>query len=553
VSTSIAQCALMPVLLALLVLVTGTGGAQTTRGRSAPAKPETPATRPERTAYRETSRYDDVVAFIREVDAKSPRIHVTTFGYSFEGRLLPLVVVGDVPDGSPAAVRKSGKTRVYLQGNIHAGEVEGKEALQMLLRELARGDHARWLQSLVLLIAPIYNADGNERVHMSERNLQNGPVGGVGQRPNAQDLDLNRDHMKLESPEARSLMWLLREYDPHVGVDLHTTNGSFHAYQLTYAPPLHPNTAPRIVGWLRTDWLPSITRAIKAKDGWDFYYYGNVQGEPGTPTRGWYTFDHRPRFNNNYLGLRNRIAILSEAYSYLPFDERIAVTRRFVIEILDYARQHAAEIRQVVEEADHASVVGQTLALRARTRRAPEPVDVLMGGVRRGTHPYTGAVTLQRTDERRVERMAEWGTFEPTDSDRAPAAYLVPPELTRVVELLETHGVRLARLLADVSIEVEEFRVESNRITERPFQGHRERTLAGTYSQSTKMVAAGTVVVRMDQPLARVIFTLLEPRSDDGVANWNVLDDVLEKMDKGGIYPIRRTFASELAAERSGG
>lgn len=536
-----------PASLSLIaVLISGSAHAQT--------QTQSPSTRPERTAHRETSRYDDVMAFVREVDAKSPKIHLTQFGYTFEGKSLPLLVVGEgLADASAEAVKKSGKTRVYIQGNIHGGEVEGKEAVQMLLRELARGEHADWLQSMVLLIAPIYNADGNDRVRMSERNAQNGPIGGVGTRANAQDLDLNRDHMKLESPEARSLMSLLNAYDPHLAIDLHTTNGSYHAYHLTYSLPLHPNTAPKIVDWLRGDWLPSITKTIKAKDGWDFYYYGNLQPEPGSAggsggaQRSWVTFDHRPRFNNNYLGLRNRLAILSEAYSYLPFDERIAVTRRFVIEILDFAKTRGAEIRRVVEDADKASIVGQTLAVRAKTKRGSE-VDILLGGVKHVAHPYTGAEMLQRTDERKVERMPEWGTFEATDTERAPTAYLVPAELTKVIELLEAHGAKVTRLKADTPIETEEFVIATTDVAPRAFQNHRERTVTGAYRPSAaKSQPAGTVVVPMNQPLARVIFTLLEPRSDDGVVNWNVLDDVMEKFERtdgGRVYPIRRTFTA---------
>src|SRR5215813_5232629 len=198
-----------------------------------------PQTRAERTDYRETSRYDDVMAFVRDVVASAPQtMRLTTFGYTFEGKPLPLIVVGHVTAATADAVKQSGKTRIYLQGNIHAGEVEGKEALQMLLRELAHGEHAAWLQSSVLLIAPIYNGDGNDHVKMSERNAQNGPIGGVGTRENGQGYELNRDHMKLETPEARSFAELLRDWDPQLAVDLHTTNGTYHAYQLTYAPPL---------------------------------------------------------------------------------------------------------------------------------------------------------------------------------------------------------------------------------------------------------------------------------------------------------------------------
>ena len=517
----------------------------------APAK--SPQTRAERTDYRETSRYDDVMAFIREVVASSPQtMRLTTFGYTFEGKPLPLVIVGRVSAATPEAVKQSGKTRIYLQGNIHAGEVEGKEALQMLLRELAHGEHASWLQSSVLLIAPIYNADGNDHVKMTERNAQNGPIGGVGTRENAQGFDLNRDHMKLETPEARSIAALFRDWDPHVAVDLHTTNGTYHAYQLTYAPPLHPNTAAPIVDWLRNDWLPSITKNIKTKDGWDFYYYGNLEGgetsrrgpsaPPADPARerGWYTFDHRPRFNNNYIGLRNRIAILSEAYSYLPFRDRVAVTRRFVIEILDYAQQHAAEIRKRIVDIDAQNLVGSTLALRAKLQRAPEPVDILLGEVKHVHHPYTGATMLQRLDVKKVERLPEYGTFAPSETEKVPPAYLVPASLDRVVDLLEAHGIRFAPLAAERSLDVEEFEIALNDAAPRAFQNHRERSITGSYHRVTKTLPAGTIVVPMDQPLARLAFTLLEPRSDDGVVDWNVLDDVLEKEK---TYPIRRALA----------
>jgi hypothetical protein len=513
-----------------------------------PAAPPAPETRAERTRFAETSRYDDVMAFLREVDRRSPLVHLTTFGYSYEGRPLPLAVVGRVKDASAAAVRATGLTRVYVQGNIHAGEVEGKEVLQMLLRDLAAGRHPEWTSSMVLLVAPIYNADGNERVRLDQRTLQNGPLGGVGQRPNAQDLDLNRDHMKLDSPEARSLAGLLRDYDPHLGIDLHTTNGTYHAYQLTYATPLHPNTSANLTGWLRKDWLPVITRRIKTRDGWDFYYYGNLPGPAvsasgGAPLvsareRAWYSFDHRPRFNNNYLGLRNRLAILSEAYAYLPFDERVAVTRRFVEEILTFAHANAARIREVVADADRERLAGRTLALSAELARSSDGVDILLGGVDRVTHPLTGKEMLRRTDERRVERMPEYGVFAPTATAVVPRAYLVPPSLARLVELLAAHGVRTAPLERDAEMDVERFVVTATRLAERPFQGHRERTVQGAWKASRETVPAGTLVVAMDQPLARLAFTLLEPQSDDGAVNWNVLDGVFEPAGQAVALPL---------------
>lgn len=144
-------------------------------------------TRAERTDFQETTRYAEVMELAQRLAELSPDIHLTTMGYTIEGRALPLLVVG-APDASPESVRATGKTRVYLQGNIHGGEVPGKEALLILLRRLAAGEYASWTDSLVLLVAPIFNADGNERVRLDNRPRQKGPIGGMGQRPNADAL-----------------------------------------------------------------------------------------------------------------------------------------------------------------------------------------------------------------------------------------------------------------------------------------------------------------------------------------------------------------------------
>jgi hypothetical protein len=496
-------------------------------------------TAPERTGYQETTRYDDAVRLVDAFIAASPDIHRGTFGFSMEGRALPLAVVGRLPDGSPESVRASGRTVVYLQGNIHAGEVEGKESLLTLLREVAQGRHLQLLDSLVLLVAPIYNADGNERIRLTNRPAQHGPVGGMGQRPNAQDLDLNRDHMKLESPEARSLALLLHRYDPHLGVDLHTTNGTRHAYHLTYSPPLHPNTPHVITTLLRNEWLPAVTRAIREQHGWDYYYYGNVQGQGDA--RGWYTFDHKPRFNNNYLGLRNRLAILSEAYSYATFPDRILATSRFIEEILLFAHANAARVRSVVDEAARQPVIGQELTLRATFQRSAQPVEILMGNVVEERNPYSGAVMLRRTDARTPEPMYEYGTFQATETETAPAAYLITDPVPAILANLDGHGIRWQRLGAARELHAETFRVDSSTVAVREWQGRRERTVFGAWTPATIQAPATAVLVPMDQPLARVIFTLLEPRSDDGLVNWNFFD---RSLDAGTGLPLIRVHES---------
>ena len=508
--------------------------------------PGFPSTRAERTAWRETSRYDDVTAFLSQLARRSPRhLRLTEMGYTTEGRAIPLAVAGRVRDAGPEAVRAAGRTVIYIQGNIHAGEVEGKEALLALLRDIAAGRHAHWLDSLVILAAPDYNADGNERVSLTNRPLQNGPVGGTGQRANAQGLDLNRDHTRLETPEARGQTGLWRRYDPHVAIDLHTTNGSYHAYLLTYAEPLHPATDPAIQQLVREEWLPWVAWRIAARDGWDLFFYGNTAESPvdrggGGSEPGWYTFDHRPRFSENYWGLRNRFGILAEGYSYASFEDRVRVMRRFLVETLEYAWANAGRLRAMTAAADARRLTGDSLPVRARLHRG-DTITVLMGAVTEERHPYTGQRVLVRRPERRAERMLDFTTFEGAEYTRVPAAYLVPASLRAVSDRLAAHGVVTRVLTEPREVALERFRIDSTWTAVREFQGHRERTVTGAWESATDTLPVGTMVVPMDQPLARLAFILLEPRSDDGFLDWNLLDDALAGAR---YYPIRRTFGA---------
>ncbi len=507
-------------------------------------------TRAERSDYLETSRHAEVIEFLETVVRMDDRMSLTTFGFTNEARAIPLVTVAQrLADRSPAAIRESGKLVLYLQGNIHGGEVEGKEALQILLREIASGQHDSWFNDMILLVAPVYNADGNDAVGLNNRPGQNGPAGGMGQRPNAQGLDLNRDHMKLNSPEARSVARLVGDYAPHVTMDLHTTNGTNHAYFVTYSPPLHPNTDPAIISLLRDRLLPDVTETIRDKHGMNFYYYGNAGGGGAPGGRAnlprWSTFDSRPRFNNNYLGLRNRIAILSEAFAYASFEDRIAATLYFVQETVDWAEAHAGEIRAAVEIAETRPLVGTQLSVRNRIALThPEPVDILMGAIET-RYNAAGRPYNNRLDVLTPTPMWEYGSFESTEDETVPAAYIIPPvqQLQPVLDRLESHGVPMRTLDASRTMVVESFRIDSTSVAAQPFQSVNERTLWGAWVEGEQEIPARTIIISMDGPHARLAFYLLEPRADDGFTDWAILD---RWIDGDGAFPILRSHTPIL-------
>ena len=510
-------------------------------------------TRAEVSDYRETTRYDAVRAFLDVLADASERMHTTTFGYSVKGRPLPLAVFGEVEDASPQAVRAAdGKTRVFVMANIHAGEVAGKEAALMLLRKLAAGRHAAWADSLVVMVAPIYNADGNEEISLFHRPYQLGPIGGMGARYNAQGLDLNRDHTKLASPEAHALARLFAAYDPHVALDLHTTNGTKHAYHLTYAPPLHPSTPESITRLLREEWLPDVRRSMREEHGYEAHEYGiagkGYYGRGGPQAeRGWYTFSHRPRFSSNYVGLRGRFGILSETYAYAPFKERVLATLRFVEEVTGWAHRHAAEVRRRTAQADAEAVPGARLALRAEhASRGPD--TLLMGAVDTLRHPYTGRPLYKRLPGvARAVQMPAYTRFRATERVRLPRAYLVPDTLRAVIDRLDAHGVQYQRTEAPGTRAVQQFRINAVRVAENTYEDRRARTYAGTYERTERRILGGTLVVPTDQPLGRLAGLLLEPRSDDGFAHWAFF----EELGAGDMYPILRQPVTER--ERAGG
>ncbi|HXG67852.1 MAG TPA: M14 family metallopeptidase [Blastocatellia bacterium] len=517
--------------------------------------------RAERTNYTETSRYADVMEFIARLQRLSDKVKVESFSVSEEGRPLPLVILSDPAASTPIAAAASGKPVVFIMANIHAGEVEGKEATQHLMRDIITGPLGSLLDKIVLLVAPIYNADGNEKIDIRNRTAQNGPPGGVGTRENAQKLDLNRDFMKLESAEAMGLITgVLNRWDPHVVIDLHTTNGSFHGYALTYAPSLNPNADRRIIEYARTKLFPSVTKTLKTKHKYNTYYYGNFADEKnpsnelpadkaGDP-KAWATFDYRPRFGNNYVGLRNRLAILSEAYSYLDFRSRVDVTDKFVRAILDYIAARPAEIVNLIREADrHAINTGATFGneegfgVRFELKPSEKPVEILVGSVNRVMDPRTGKPRFEATPEARPVKMTEYGEFKATRRVKAPGAYLLKPEQRSFINMLLAHGIMVEATAQDEAFEVERYRVKEFTKSARAFQGHKEAKLTVTVEQAQEKFPAGSFIVSMRQPKAALIFYLLEPESDDGLVNWNFLDQQLESAAKANeptVYPIYR-------------
>jgi hypothetical protein len=527
-----------------------------------------PHTRAERSNYLETSTYADVNAFIDSLRIADLPYTLGLLGRSTEGRWLSYIVASRPAVAGPEEARRLGRPIVYVQANIHAGEVEGKEALLALVRDLLAEKKPNVLDSIVLIALPIYNTDGNEKFapQAVNRSEQNGPEM-VGQRPNGQGLDLNRDYVKAEAPETRASLALLARWDPDLFVDLHTTDGSFHGYALTYAPPLAP---VGVAGpFVRDSLLPVLRQRMRSRDGFETFDYGNFDIEdagyrggaagaersPGdTAVHAWETYDHRPRYGVNYIGIRGRAAILSEAFSHDPFETRVRSTYAFVHEILSLAAARPASFRRIRRAAAAGPKVGTTLAIRAHMTRSPYRGPVIVEDLERlaDTTMLTQPGVprgVRRTGRYRTLQLDVYDRFDPEYTVSVPAAYAIPAEREDIVSALRMHGVAVSQLTSASATKGVAFIVDTIGHAKRTFQGHNETTLRGHWlAPRTVTLAKGSYLVPTSQPLGALAVYLLEPESDDGLVTWNTLDGV---MQSGAEFPVVRLPALPRAAGRA--
>ncbi len=488
---------------------------------------QSPATVPEATAWARTSTTLEVAAFMGALIKAHPAL------------------VPYTPPGAPSRTEtgkplqawrlpatKPGALRVYLNGNIHAGEVEGKEALQMLLREVLQGKHPQLRERLELVVVPCYNAEGTDALDPDIRRYQPNPASGVGRRETDRGLDLNRDGMKAEAANTRWFLAMLRDFDPHGVFDLHTTNGSTHGFHLTWAPALTLGGDPALLAFNRR--LLTEVRDTLKTEGMPTWDYGNFgPDERGAkPIERWESYDPLPRYLVNYAGLQGRLGILSEAYVYRTFEQRVRETRRFVQACLTWMAGHAAEVERATAGRRAPLAPGAVLPLAAQlveTERAPfEVVDL-----ERNAQGLPVAEKGRRTVE-----LPSFTTFLDLPEGRVvtPTGFLVDAAWAdRVKPLLEAHGIQVLPGTARPDMPPAFFQESGRKVGTRAFQGVFELDLQGRWvAQPPKGPAPWTASdldralwVPLAQPRGRVAFYLLDPRSPDSLVHWGVFHSVL--------------------------
>lgn len=495
----------------------------------------------EKSDYNTTSSYADVLHFISHLQDSSPYIKVEVINKSIEKKDIPLMIIANPLPESPDDV--GDRIVVYIQANIHAGEVEGKEATLMLARELLKDPSSEIMKNVVVLIVPILNIDGNEKVSTKNRRNQKGPENGVGVRYNGQNLDLNRDAMKLETPEISGVVEnILNYWDPAITVDCHTTNGSFHEEPITFTWMQNPNGDRTLINYMRDNMMPKVQNTLMNTYNVENIFYG-VFVDRMNMEKGWISYASEPRYFVNYIGLRNRLAILNENYVYADFRTRVNGCYYLLNSILDYAYENKHEIKKLIYQADKSTIArGQSPAVTdsfaIEYKGFPTPELITIKAYETDTIPgVKGYWRYKSSDRKRKVTVPYIADYYPTKSIKFPYAYLISISDPQIISKLTSHGIDVRQLAEHSKLQVEKFDIEKLRGSSRLNQGHYTNSIRGKYVNEEKEFPKGTYIVMTNQKLGSLVAALLEPQAVDGLLVWNFFDRYLTPQWGSGYYP----------------
>jgi dipeptidyl-peptidase-4 len=501
----------------------------------------------EKTNFESTSKNEDIIAFIDQLKSTSKNISTEKIFTSAEGYEVPLIIIADpLPVIKDNKYVKDGRTVVYIQANIHAGEVEGKEATLMLARDILSKKNEEIFKNIVLLICPNFNPDGNQKISTANRKSQNGPKNGVGVRYNGQMLDINRDALKAESPEMEALLTnVLNKWDPEVFVDCHTTNGSYHEEPVTFTWMMNANTDRMLVNFMRDKMMPAVSQILNKKYSTENCFYGEFK-DLMRPEKGWESYAFEPRYLTNYIGLRNRLSILNENYVYADFKTRVYGCYNLLWSILDYASANSKAINDLIDSSDAKMILRgidpiktDSFAVSFECKPTPEKITIRAFEVDSG-YNENSYMPYFKTDRKRTVTVSYFADYFPKTNVKFPYAYIINTIDKDCIDLLLLHGIKVEKLKDSCTLNVESFVITDLKPSPRLNQGHYTNTMTGSTKMEMRFFKAGTYIVRTAQPLANIAAYLLEPQLEDGMVYWNYFDKYLVPQwgNRYNAYPV---------------
>src|SRR3984893_13798493 len=513
----------------------------------------------EKSDFRTTPSYDETMAWLRKLAAAAPELKMISLGKSPEGRDLWMVVASRERKFTPEELHKSGKAIIFAQAGIHPGEIDGKDAGLMLLRDMAvRGTKRELLEHANFLFVPIFNVDGHERSSKYGRVNQRGPEK-TGWRTNSKNLNLNRDYAKIDTPEMEAMIRALNQWQPDLYVDLHVTDGADYQYDITFGYNGAGGHSPAISDWLEKTFTPAVTNDLAAM--------GHIPGstdvanwiEPTDLSKGIKTWMADARYSNGYGDVRHVPTVLVETHSLKPYDQRVLGTYVFLESAIRTTLNAMSALRQAIDADRKANTPIVPLSWDVDLTGPAGTIDYKAIESRTVPSAISGGLRMEFTGKPLTVKIP-YRQMHATGSVTRPKAYWVPPAWSEVVQRLQLHGIQFERINEAREVKVAMYRLEEMKFEgkdvsprqtdeQQPFEGHVQVRAKPIVEQRTERYPAGSIRVPTNQPLGDLAAILLEPASPDSFVQWGFFDQVFQQTEYIEGYILEPMAERMLAAD----
>ncbi len=504
---------------------------------STEASPPDLITTGERTGFNETAPYAEAVEISRRLEKASRWVKVLDIGTTPEGRTMIALVVSKDRAFTPEAASKTGKVILFIQSGIHAGEIEGKDTVLMLIRDMAvTRRYAAWLDHAIFVVIPVFNVDGHEDSSPYHRPSQNGPKS-TGLRNTAQRVNLNRDYIKADTPEMRAWLRLFNAWMPDFHIDNHVTDGADFQYDVTWDMARNQDIAEPAGAWVREKFVPELDRKMEA-DGHMVAPYGALRNVNGR--REFFMEVFSPRYSHLYSAVENRPSLLVESHSLKTAKTRAWAHYDIMKDAIETILMDPEALRRAVRETD------RELAARAGNRKAA-PV-YLAGKVSDRSRPLvyhslkngpfksevTGAMVNRYLPEKDDIATVIHDEIDTTAEAQIPLGYLIPAAWKSIADELALHGVEMEKISKPIQDRFETYRFSKVKFEATPFEGHVMADFDAHLVNERITIPAGSFWVPAGQRRARLIVAMLEPQAPDSLAKWGFFDAILGGEGRGG-------------------
>ncbi|MBZ2205989.1 M14 family metallopeptidase [Massilia soli] len=507
----------------------------------------------ERSGFQRTGRYDEVIKLCADFQRAYPKqVKCIDFGTTPEGRPMKALIVTRTGVFTPQAAKQRGLPVVLIQGGIHAGEIDGKDAGFLALREVLDNQAAPGsLDKQVLLFVPVFNVDGHERFKEWNRPNQRGPVE-MGWRTTAQNFNLNRDYVKADAPEMQAMLKLVNAWDPLAYIDLHVTNGAKFEHDISIqVEPVHSADVEfRKAGLGLRD---NVLADIEKQGSLPHAFYMSF-ADTDNPQSGFVDGVSDPRFSTGYFPLRNRLAMLVETHSWKDYPTRVRITRNTVVSVLSQVAQHGKAWQKAAYDADAraSQLAGATIPMTYKASDKVRMID-FRGYAYTRTPSEVSGILMTRYDETKPQiwTVPLRDDIVPDMMATAPkAGYIVPAAFAAMVAAkLKLHDISFRTLDKDGKADVETFRADKATFGAGSLESHQRLTVDGAWKPEARALTKGMLFVPIAQPKARLVMALFEPKAPDSLLAWGDFNNAFERKEYMEEYVAEDVAREQMAAD----